>query len=470
VEHIKGKNIVADTLSRIELPVSDKEIEETLDNMVGNINAFPDEDSDREDLKPRLNGVWEISFDTAASENVDDDNTASDTNDDDTLALYNMPDLQAACPDCKEIINYLCYGILPRDDAAARKVTIQAERYTMLDNILYHLDLPRQKKHLRSEPVTQQLVVPRNLRELLLRSYHDDHSHTGPEKTYNTLRQKFYWPKLYTDVFEWCKTCSQCQIGKGRVLFQAPLKPLSTPSTIFDRWHIDFLQLSKAKEYNYVLVCVESLSLWSVLLPAKTTSAEETARLLHDNIFMVYGCRTLISDRGALFRSKLVRSLCKMLGVSQVFTSSRHPHSNSRCETYNINILNSLRTRCGSVDNWPSLLPEIGHAFRTSVLKQIGYSPFQVAFGQKPRLPVDETLPSTSLPTNAKTYYEKMEPKLRILRETVRQNQIEAHKQTAKTHDAKYTVREPKFRVGDSVYLLENPKSKIRHAHKMLNK
>ena len=52
-------------------------------------------------------------------DDVDDDNIASDINDDDTLALYNMSELQAACPDCKEIINYLCYGILPRDDAAA---------------------------------------------------------------------------------------------------------------------------------------------------------------------------------------------------------------------------------------------------------------------------------------------------------------------------------------------------------------
>jgi len=138
-----------------------------------------------------------------------------------------------------------------------------------------------------------------------------------------------------------------------------------------------------------------------------------------------------------------------MLGVDQVYTSSRHPQTNSKCEAYNKNILNALRTCCNSVDNWPSLLPEIGHAFRTSVLKQIGFSPFQVVFGQKPRLPIDETLlPLTSLPTTAKKYYEQMEPKLRILRETVRRNQTDAHKQTAKTHDAKYIVREPKFCVG----------------------
>ena len=186
---------------------------------------------------------------------------------------------------------------------------------------------------------------------------------------------------------------------------------------------------------------------------------------------MVYGCRTLNSDRGAAFRSTLEKSMCKMLGVNQVFTSSRHPQTNSRCEAYNKNILNSLRTHCGSVDNWPSLLPEIGHAFRTSVLKQIDYTPFEVVFGQKPRLPIDETLlPPTSLPTNAKSYFNKMESKLRILRETVRRYQIEAHKQTAKIHDAKYTVKEPKFCVGDRVYLLKNPKSKIKHAHKMLKK
>jgi len=33
-----------------------------------------------------------------------------------------------------------------------------------------------------------------------------------------------------------------------------------------------------------------------------------------------------------------------------------------------------------------------------------------------------------------------------------------------------YTVREPNFCVGDRVYLLENPKSKIKHAHKMLKR
>jgi len=155
--------------------------------------------------------------------------------------------------------------------------------------------------------------------------------------------------------------------------FEAPLKFLSPPSTIFKRWHIDYLQLSKAKGYNCVLVCIDSLSLWSLLLPSKTTCAEESAKLLYDNVFMIYGCRTLVSDRGSAFRSKLLRSLCKLLDVTQVYTPSRHPQSNSRCESYNKNLLNALMTRCGSEIDWPDLLSTISHVFRTSVAKQLGH-------------------------------------------------------------------------------------------------
>jgi len=166
-------------------------------------------------------------LDKTALNNADDDNTVTDMNDDDdSLASYNLTDLQASCPDCKQIINYLCHGILPRDDAAARKIIFQTKKYTMIDEILYHLDLPRQRKRTASTDVTQQLLVPRNLRELLLQCYHDKLSYTGPEKTYDTIRQKYYWVSLYSDVFEWCKTCSECQTGKGSVFFKAPLKPI----------------------------------------------------------------------------------------------------------------------------------------------------------------------------------------------------------------------------------------------------
>jgi len=53
-----------------------------------------------------------------------------------------------------------------------------------------------------------------------------------------------------------------------------------------------------------------------------------------------------------------------------------------------------------------------------------------------------------------------MEPQLKILKEIIRQNLIRAEEQTTKSHDAKYVVRSLNFRVGDRVYLQEQPKLK----------
>jgi len=82
-----------------------------------------------------------------------------------------------------------------------------------------------------------------------------------------------------------------------------------------------------------------------------------------------------MSDRSSACRSKLVKSLCFLLNVKQIYTSSRHPQTNSRAESYNKNSLDSFRTRCESEPNWPDFLATIGNSFRTFVAKNLGVSP-----------------------------------------------------------------------------------------------
>jgi len=264
---------------------------------------------------------------------------------------------------------------------------------------------------------------------------------------YATLRQQFYWPNLYTDVHNWAKTCIDCQMGKGGVTYKALLKPLPPPASIFDTWHVDHICLPASKGYKYALVAVDSLSLYSLILPAKTASATKTAKLLFDNLFMVYGTRVLLSDRGSAFRSKLVQCLCALLGTKQLYTFSRHPQTNSKADSFNKNIFNRLRTRCNSHKNWPDLLPSIGFAFLTSVVKSLGTSPLHIVFGQKPKLPIDDLLlPPRNLPKTAQTYFETMKPQLDLLREVVRENKIQAHQKTKRLHDAQSTVKTLTFK------------------------
>ena len=127
--------------------------------------------------------------------------TVDDNKADELLSPYNVAQLQGSCPDCKVFIDYLQDGVLPRDDADARKIVYQSERYVLQDKLLYHLDLLRQRKRFAADTVTRQLLLARSLRELLVSSYHDDSCHVGGEKLYNTIRQKYYWRNLYVDSF-----------------------------------------------------------------------------------------------------------------------------------------------------------------------------------------------------------------------------------------------------------------------------
>jgi len=186
---------------------------------------------------------------------------------------------------------------------------------------------------------------------------------------------------------------------------------------------------------------------------------------------MVFGCTRLLTDRGSAFRSKLVSELCRLLGVKQLFTSSRHPQTNSRCEAYNKNLLSSLRTHCEGCTQWPNLLSTIGHTFRTSVVASFGCSPYRVVFGLDPKIAIDNVLlPSPNLPTNVTTYLKRMDPEFALLRDRVRQNQLEANAKTTEKYNAKVTTKTPSFNISDRVWLHNPDSSGKKLSHKVRKK
>ena len=55
--------------------------------------------------------------------------------------------------------------------------------------------------------ITEQLVVPRDLREVILKLGHDEGGHLGVDKTFKKICKSYFWPKMKRDVKRYVLTC-----------------------------------------------------------------------------------------------------------------------------------------------------------------------------------------------------------------------------------------------------------------------
>jgi len=166
---------------------------------------------------------------------------------------------------------------------------------------------------------------------------------------------------MYADLTEYVKICKECQETKRPIHSKkAPLKSLPVED-VFSRFHLDFLgPLPPSNGFWYLLVIIDSTSLFPEIHPTKTCDADKTAKVLYEHIFCRYGCPlSILTHRGACFHSSLISVLCQLFKVKQIFTSSYHPQTNSRAENINTIILKSLRIYCKDQSDWSELIPDI---------------------------------------------------------------------------------------------------------------
>ena len=169
----------------------------------------------------------------------------------------------------------------------------------------------------------QQLCLPQTLRDDVTKAYHDNNGHIGSDKLYESIRSKYYWPRMYTDLSGYVCSCIQCQQTKKPTHHRkAPLKSLPVED-VFARFHLDHLEpLPPSNGFRYILVAIDSTSLYPEIHPTKSCDEDETAKVLYKQVFCRYGCPlSVLTDRGSDFRASLVKALCKLRNVKQIFTS-----------------------------------------------------------------------------------------------------------------------------------------------------
>ena len=87
---------------------------------------------------------------------------------------------------------------------------------------------------------------------------------------------------------------------------------------------------------RYIVVFSDYLTHWPEAFPVPNVKASTIAELLVDEILARHRApRTLLSDQGTNFLSKLVLEVCKIINTRKINTTAYHPVTNGCVESLN---------------------------------------------------------------------------------------------------------------------------------------
>ncbi len=182
--------------------------------------------------------------------------------------------------------------------------------------------------------------------------------------------------------------CSQ-----GKATHQRPqglLHPLPISNRPWSHLSLDFVTgLPPSQGNTVILVVVDRFSKTARFIPLpKLPSAKETAELIMNHVFRVFGIPLdIVSDRGPQFSSRFLGAFCKLVGATASLSSGFHPESNGQTERINQDLETTLR--CMAANNptsWATYIIWAEYAHTTLQFSATRLSPFECQFGYTPPL------------------------------------------------------------------------------------
>ena len=322
---------------------------------------------------------------------------------------------------------------------------IVQRHYLLVDNLVYYIS------NVDDDPCLR-LYVPKHLRSSVILQYHDQNGHMGIQKTFDSIRQKYYWPNLFKEINGYVSNCITC-ITRSMHKIKPPLQETDIPPYSMAKLSLDLsgpypTTLSGNK---YIIAFVDWYSGWPEALPVPDKTAETVADLIIEQIFPRFGCPLqIVSDNGTENVNKVVRETLAKLKIDHVLRSVYHPQSNAKVERFHITLHDILtKMVAGDQQAWDLCLNQTLAAIRFNVSESSKFSPFYLLYNRDVVLPVDNLL----------------KPRRKYLSEDFHQMALQEqhksfvhvrnHLEKAKKRQAKYANKGSKtveFQVGDTVY------------------
>ena len=150
------------------------------------------------------------------------------------------------------------------------------KHYLLVDDLVYYLS------NVNDDPCLR-LFIPKHLRIFVVKQYHDQNGHMGVQKTFDSIRQKYYWPNLFKEINKYVNECTICQTRSLQKIRQ-PLQETDIPPYPMAKLSLDLSgpYPTTMSGNKYIIAFVDWYSGWPEAFAVPDKTGETVADLIID--------------------------------------------------------------------------------------------------------------------------------------------------------------------------------------------
>lgn len=284
--------------------------------------------------------------------------------------------------------------------------------------------------------------------------------HAGIERMTSTMKKIYHWPTMVKDIKTYVSQCSICERAKITKYTKTPMLISSTGEAPFDHIYIDYvgpISPPSNEGHKYIFVATCDLTAYSIAIPTVDMTAKTTAEVYIKHIILQFGFPAMVSsDRGTDFMSDLFKQVNKILKIKQTSTTPYNPRANI-VERRNRSTSEYLKCYTeAKPDTWAELLPYCTFAYNITVNVTTGFTPFELVYGKTVSLP-DSILRNQPI-YNYENYAHIMKKELRDAWNLARDMVNKKKEQRKKTYDK--NVNDIHVQPGDQILIKKHVKNR----------
>ncbi|KAI5743540.1 hypothetical protein M8J77_019372 [Diaphorina citri] len=182
------------------------------------------------------------------------------------------------------------------------------------------------------------VIVPKSMQKEALQKAHE--GHLGAQYCINRVKDKVYWPNIFSQIKDLCTSCFTCNVHKDN----NTKEEIMFHDVYEIPWYKVGVDMFEFNGKHYVLVVDYYSKFIETALCSNTSSAVVIAHI--KSIFARHGIpQIVVSDNGPQFSSREFQQFARTYEFQHITSSPRYPRSNGEAESA-VKIMKKMLTKC----------------------------------------------------------------------------------------------------------------------------